>query len=60
MPKVVYWNVNASQDTFLDDGPDVTYVSGASATVFKQVLTGKTGMDLMMDTLSGERYKDIH
>ena len=60
MPKIVYWNVNASQDTFLDDGPDVTYVSGASATIFKQILTGKTGMDLMMDTLSGERYKDIH
>lgn len=60
MPKIVYWNVNASQDTFLDDGPDVTYVSGASATIFKQVLTGKTGYDLMMDTLSSERYKSIH
>ena len=23
MPKLVYWNVNASKDTFLDDGPDV-------------------------------------
>lgn len=60
MPKIVYWNVNASQDTFLDDGPDVTYVSGASATTFKQVLTGKTGMDLMVSTLMGVRYKDIH
>lgn len=60
MPKIVYWNVNASQDTFLDDGPDVTYVSGASATVFKQVLTGKTGYDLMVSTLSSDRYKDIH
>ena len=60
MPKIVYWNVNASQDTFLDDGPNITYVSGASATIFKQVLTGKTGYDLMMTTLMGARYKDIH
>lgn len=59
MPKIVYWNVNASQDTFLDDGPNVTYVSGASATTFKQVLTGKTGLNLMLDTLSSERYKNI-
>lgn len=59
MPKIVYWNVNASQDTFLDDGPDVTYVSGASATVFKQVLTGKSGLTLMLDTLNSERYKNI-
>ena len=60
MPKIVYWNVNASQDTFLDDGPDITYVSGASATTFKQVLTGKTGYDLMVSTLMGTRYKNIH
>ena len=60
MPKIVYWNVNAMQDTFLDDGPNVTYVSGASATIFKQVLTGKTGYDLMMTTLMGTRYKDIY
>lgn len=60
MPSLVYWNVDALQDTFLDDGPDVTYVSGANATIFKQVLTGKTGMDLMMSTLMGPRYKNIH
>lgn len=60
MPKIVYWNVNAMQDTFLDNGPNVTYVSGASATIFKQVLTGKSGYDFMMTTLMGTRYKDIY
>lgn len=59
LPKLVYWNVNARHDTFLDNGPDVTYVSGGSATIFKQVLTGKTGKTLMLETLGGERYKNI-
>lgn len=60
MPSLIYWNCNARNDTFLDNGPNITYVSGASATIFKQVLTGKTGYDLMMTTLKGARYKDIH
>jgi hypothetical protein len=58
MPKLVYWNVEArSNANFLDDGPDVTYVSGCSPTVFTQVLTGMTGYDLMIQTLTGtDRY----
>ena len=59
MPNLVYWNANASRDTFLDDGPNVTYVSGASQNTFKQVITGKTGIDLMLDTLDSERYACI-
>lgn len=59
MPKIVYWNVDARQDTILDVGPDVTLVSGFSPIIFKMVLTGKTGMDLMMDTLMSDRYKKI-
>ena len=59
MPSIIYWNCNAMQDTFLDDGPNVTYVSGASATIFKQVLTGKRGIDLMLDTLNSSRYEKI-
>lgn len=59
MPNLVYWNANASRDTFLDDGPNVTYVSGASQNTFKQVMTGKTGIDLMFDTLDSERYDCI-
>lgn len=59
MPSLIYWNVNARNDTFLDDDPNVTYVSGGSATIFKQVLTGKKGIDLMLETLGGDRYKNI-
>ena len=60
LPKLVYWNVNATGNAdILDDGPNVTYVSGCSPIIFKQVLSGKTGIDLMYEVLDGERYKVI-
>ena len=59
MPRLIYWNVNASKDTILDDGPDVTYVSGASPSIFEQIIKGKTGYTLMMDVLDSERYSVI-
>ena len=59
LPKMVYWNVDARQDTFLDDGPNVTYVSGASAILFEQVARGVTAQDLMFEKLNSERYAQI-
>ena len=59
LPNLVYWNVNASKNTFLDLGPGVSYCSGCSPTLFKQVITGKTGYDLMMEVLMKERYAII-
>ena len=59
MPKLVYWNVQARQNTILDSGPNVSFVSGMSPTIFTQVLTGKTGYDLMIDTICAKRYEVI-
>ena len=60
LPKLVYWNVNSrGSNTILDKGPNVTFVSGCSPTIFEQVLTGKTGLELMMATLMQDRYKFI-
>lgn len=60
MPRLVYWNVEArGKANFLDDGPNVTYVSGCSPVIFKSVLTGKTGYDLMIEVLTSERYRDV-
>lgn len=59
LPNLVYWNVNASKDTFLDDGPNITYVSGFSAQAFEQILKGKTGIEMMYDKLNSERYSMI-
>ena len=58
-PKIIYWNVQARDNTILDDGPDVSYVSGFSPVIFEQIMAGKTGYALMMDKLNSDRYSVI-
>ena len=59
MPKLIYWNVDARNNTILDESPDATFVSGCSASIFDQILKGKTGLDLMYDKLNSDRYNAI-
>ena len=60
MPKLVYWNVEArGAANFLDDGPNVTYVSGCSPVIFQQVISGVTGYELMCRKLMSSRYEAI-
>jgi len=59
MPNLIYWNVNARHNTILDDGPNITYISGMSPSIFEQVMTNKTGIDLMLDKLDSERYARV-
>lgn len=59
VPKLVYWNVDARHNTILDKGPNISFVSGCSPVIFEQVLTGKTGFELMMEVLMKDRYKFI-
>lgn len=62
MPKLIYWNVNASGDGNIPmkDKDGVTFVSGASPSIFTQILTGKTGVTLMLEALLSERYKPVY
>lgn len=59
LPKLVYWNVSARNSTILDNGPNVTFVSGMSPTIFTQILTGKTGWELCLETICSKRYEVI-
>lgn len=61
MPKLVYWNVDARNDIFLEDcGPDISFVSGCSPIIFKSLLSGKTGLDVFKDmVIDNKRYADI-
>lgn len=60
-PKLVFWNVDAREDTIpMRDNGRVTFVSGYSASLFEQLLTGKTGLDLVMEKLNSPRYEVIH
>lgn len=62
MPHLIFWNVNAAVgggNIPMKDEGGITYVSGASPSIFTSIMTGKTGQDVMMDVLLGERYKAI-
>lgn len=59
IPRMIYWNVNASKDTFLDNDPYTTFVSGFSQNIFKQLMYGVTGYELMMKVLDAERYECV-
>lgn len=59
LPRLIYWNVNARQNTILDSGDNVTFVSGCSPVIFESIITGKNGWDLCLDKLFNERYADI-
>ena len=59
LPHLVYWNVDARHDTILDSGRNVTFCSGCSPVLFEQIITGVTGVYLMLQKLNSDRYKAI-
>lgn len=61
LPRLVYWNVDARHNIILDEtnNDNITYVSGCSPIIFKSVLTGKSGIELMLDILNSNRYIEI-
>jgi len=59
LPKLVYWNVDARENTILDSGDSVTFVSGCSPVIFEQICKGLTGYQLMLEKLMSSRYEQI-
>lgn len=59
IPRLVYWNLDARQNTILDSGPNITYVSGFSQNIFESIVSGKNSIDLMLDKIDSERYSVI-
>lgn len=61
MPKLVYWNVNATNNIMLEDAsrPGISFVSGFSPVLFEGILQGKSGWDLCYDKLMSERYSKV-
>ena len=60
MPDIVFWNLDARQDNIPAIGEGFSYISGFSPVMIEQVLSGKTGLALVMEKLNSERYKNIH
>lgn len=62
LPKLILWNVEARNDTFLSQSEDVINISGQSPTAFKSflgALDGKTSWDIMIETLNNKMYKHV-
>ena len=62
-PKLILWNINARNDTFLSNREDVILVSGQSASTFKNLvraLNGMTAYEYMVSILNGKAYEKIH
>ena len=62
MPHLIYWNVDARQNNIPEDigVGNISYVSGMSPSIFEQILSGKTGYELMKEKLDSPRYSVIH
>ena len=62
-PKLILWNINARNDTFLSNREDIILVSGQSASTFKNLiraLNGMTAYEYMVSILNGKAYDKIH
>lgn len=59
-PKLVFWNINARNDNIPMKNKDgISFVSGFSPSLFEQIMSGKTAINLMYETLNKERYACI-
>ena len=62
LPRIILWNVNARKDTVLSQDEHTLFVSGQSASVFKQIcqnLDGMTAYELMLQVLNGKAYAKV-
>lgn len=60
MPSCIFWNLNARNNNIPAIGDGFSYVSGFSPVMIQQILSGKDGLDLVLEKLDGERYAQIH
>ena len=59
MPRVIFWNLNARQDNIPALNGRFGYVSGFNMNMVETILSGKDGLDLVLEKLDSERYKVI-
>lgn len=60
MPNIIFWNVDARHDNIpmkVKDG--ISFVSGCSPAIFTSIMTGKTGVDLMLEAINASCYQCI-
>jgi len=59
LPQLIFWNLDARNNTIPAIGGRFAYVSGFSLSMIECILSGKDGVDLMLEKLNSERYSQI-
>lgn len=59
LPQVIFWNLNAFDNTIPALGDRFGYISGSSMSIIEAVLSGKTGVDLMLEKINSPRYDAV-
>lgn len=59
LPSVIFWNLNARNNNIPAIGDGFSYVSGFSPVMIETILSGKDGLDLVLEKLNTERYACI-
>ena len=60
IPRVIFWNLDARHDNIPAIGEGLSYVSGFSMNMIECILSGKDGVDLMLEKLNSNRYEPIY
>ena len=60
IPRVIFWNLDARQNNIPAIGDGFSYVSGFSMNMVECILSGKDGVDLMLEKLNSPRYEAIY
>ena len=58
-PRVIFWNLDARHQNIPAIGEGFSYVSGFSPVMIENILSGKDGVELMLDKLNSPRYETI-
>jgi len=59
VPRVIFWNLDARHNNIPAMGEKFSYVSGFNMNMVECILSGKDGVDLMLEKLNSPRYQDI-
>lgn len=60
LPSIVFWNLRSAHDNIPAIGEGFSYVSGYNPVMIDTILSGKDGIDLMLEKLNSDRYAVIH
>ena len=59
IPRVIFWNLDARHENIPAIGPGFSYVSGFNMNMVECILSGKDGVQLMLEKLNSPRYASI-